>query len=121
MRLNEIGTEFETELIDKNLNMIAIKTEGGVIQIMERSKFSPAKNSIFRLFVEPEYRNKGIGDKLIKEAMRRYSSLGVQCSSPISLHLFYKNGFRSLDNPGATLEDLAKEFETKETVFVIKE
>lgn len=48
MKIFEVESEFESELIDDNLGIVRISTEGGYIDVMENAKWSPATNSITR-------------------------------------------------------------------------
>jgi len=118
MKIFEVESEFSTELIDENLGIVRISTEGGHIDVMENARWAPVTNSIVAFYVEPEYRGRGIGDKLIKEAMRRYSDLGGQASSEESLHLFYKNGFRNISEPDLDFNGLLGRLKSDSSVFM---
>lgn len=78
-----------------------IRVDGGRIDIQHvTGKFSPRKQSVIDFVVEEDRRGKGIGDKLLKEALRRYDDLGGQVSSAASLKVFFNNGFRNPDLKG---------------------
>ncbi len=88
-----------------------IKTPGGRIDVRHKySKFSPRKQSVIDFVVDEDKRGQGIGDKLLKEALKRHADLGGQVSSPASLKVFHNNGFRNPEMPNGTFEDHLHEF-----------
>lgn len=89
---------------------IQIKIEGGRIDVQFETKFSPRKHSVIDFVVDEDKRGRGLGDTLLKEALKRYEDLGGQVSSVPSLKLFYKNGFRNPDMSSSSLEEHLKEF-----------
>jgi GNAT superfamily N-acetyltransferase len=72
--------------------------------------FSPRKQSVVDFVVDPTMRNKGVGTKLLDIAKTRYDDLGGQVSSPASLNVFFKHGFRNPKNPTASFEEHLKMF-----------
>jgi GNAT superfamily N-acetyltransferase len=89
----------------------SISKDGGTIHINKNpGKFSPRKQSVVGFVVDEDKRGKGIGDSLLKEAVKRHPDLGGQVSSLASLKVFYNNGFRNPDMQNATFDELSKEF-----------
>jgi ribosomal protein S18 acetylase RimI-like enzyme len=65
---------------------------------------NPKICSIHSLGVEPKYRGKGIGQKLIGHAIKtciafnfKYVDLGVDKDNKIAIHLYMKNGFKIIE------------------------
>ncbi len=83
-----IKSEFKKELIDKKLKKYKISNNFGSISIIEG-----VNNLVCDFLVKEEFRNKGVGTELLKEAMKEYPSLEVNVSSISSLKVFLKCGF----------------------------
>jgi SPP1 gp7 family putative phage head morphogenesis protein len=87
-----------------------IKTDGGRIDVQHVTKFSPRKQSVIDFVVDEDKRGKGIGDKLLKQALSKYNDLGGQVSSIASLKVFHNNGFRNPDLPNGSFNEHLKLF-----------
>jgi GNAT superfamily N-acetyltransferase len=76
---------------------LIFKTDGGRLIIGKYSNKRPY--GIVDLFVDEEFRRKGIATKLIKYAMNYFEDgFMAQVSNQNSLDLHYKMGFRSFNN-----------------------
>ncbi len=96
-------------LVGENGDLIA--NEHGRIDVQHSGlKYSPRGQSVVDFVVNEESRGKGHGDKLLKQALAKYSDLGGQVSSAASLKVFYNNGFRPPHMPTASFEEVLKEF-----------
>lgn len=88
-----------------------IEYKGGEIDIHTAPSHAPRSQSVINFNVPEESRNLGIGDTLVKMALKKYHDLGAQVSSLSSLKVFYNNGFRNPDIPGASFEEHASVFQ----------
>lgn len=102
--------EFKEKLIDEELKIKRIICDYGHIEIMEDAQFSPATNSVSEFYVHDEFRGKGFGNIILKEAMKRYEDLGAQVSSLASLKVFYNNGYRPLNKSNVEFEEVVNLF-----------
>ena len=67
---------------------------------------SPRNQSIINFVVDENQRGQGIGKKLLAHAMKHFHDLGGQTSSTAAIHVLYGAGFRSPDEPTATVNEL---------------
>ena len=96
------------------------KDQGSSITVAIKPPYSPSSYSVTEFFVSPKFRNSGIGDSLIKAALKHYpKDIGAQCSSDESTRLFWKNGFRMLDE-SLTLNDALKVRKENSSVYLKK-
>lgn len=90
------------------------------ITIAIKPPYAPADYSVTEFFVSPKFRNTGIGNSLIQSALKHYPrNIGAQCSTDESVRLFWKNGFRMLDE-GSTLNDALKIRKENSSVYLKK-
>lgn len=92
-------------------NYDTIKVDHGSITIWPHPPYAPRPNSVIEFYVDDQHRNKGIGDKLVKMAMKKYDNIGAQCSSVPSLKVFFNNGFRNPRIPDASFDEHVKAWE----------
>lgn len=98
---------------------LIIYNEFGHIGVLTGGKYSPAKHSITTFEVKETARRKGVGDKLLKEAISRFGEdLGGQASSLDSLRLMFKNGFWVAADKGASLADATKMLREDSSVYM---
>jgi predicted GNAT family acetyltransferase len=96
-----------------------ISNEFGHISVITGAKFTPALHSVTDFVVKEEHRGKGHGNALIAEAVRRYGTdIGGQCSSAASVVLFFKYGFRMLDEPNHSLKDALVVMKENSSVYM---
>ena len=95
--------------------------EHGSITVMENSKYSPRPNSITEFVVNEGERGKGYGSKILDDVLQQYKpeSISAAVSSPSSLHLMYKKGFRPISNPNASKEDAMKMLKDDSSVTMV--
>ncbi len=89
---------------------VIIELDGGWIDLHLKPLYSPRSQSVIEFFVPEDKRNKGIGDKLLKMAMKKYHDIGAQVSSLASLKVFYNNGFRNPELVNNTFNEHVSEF-----------
>lgn len=70
-----------------------------------KSTQSPRPQSIIDFVVPEDQRNKGIGTKLLKQAVKKYPDIGGQVSSLASLKVFWNSGFRNPEIPEGSFKD----------------
>jgi GNAT superfamily N-acetyltransferase len=87
---------------------------GGELKVMLDSPYAGGKHAVFKTLVDEEHQNKGIGGKLIDEAIRKYGDkLSAQTSSLNSTRIYYNHGFRPTEDNSATLKETLKMFKDK--------
>ena len=93
----------------------------GSITVMENSKYSPRPNSITEFVVNESERGKGYGSAILDDVLQQYrpESISAAVSSPSSLHLMYKKGFRPISNPSASKEDAMKMLKDDSSVTMV--
>lgn len=101
-------------------NKVTVFKHGhGLLKVVSDSPYSPAQHSIIEFVVDEGSRGQGIGDKLLKEAVRRFGKdFGAQASTNTSIKLLYKNGFRMAANPHGTLEEAFEKKEEDSSVYM---
>lgn len=96
-----------------------IEYKGGLIDINTAPQYAPRGQSIVHFEVPELVRGQGIGDALLKMAMRKYKDLGGQVSSLASLKILHNNGFRNPQLPQGTFQDHVAEFhENGDSLFM---
>ena len=89
-----------------------IRTAGGRIDVQfVAAPYAPRKQSIIDFVVDEDKRGQGIGDRLLKKAMEKYTDIGAQVSSVASLKVFHNNGFRNPDMPKGSFAEHKAEFD----------
>lgn len=89
------------------------------IVVAIKPPYAPAKYSVVETYVSPKLRNKGVADKLLKQALSVYPrDIGAQCSSDASVRLFWKNGFRLVG--GGTIDDAFRTRKENSAVYLKK-
>jgi len=105
MRFHEFSLINERQSMMGDNGEVIQHPDGGYIDIMKKTTLSPRSQSVIDFVVPEELRNKGIGDWLVKQAMKKYNDLGAQISSLASLKVFFNNGFRHPKIPHGSFED----------------
>lgn len=68
----------------------------GFISIQDKGKY----NYIDNFYVVSKYRNKGIGNKLLKEVIKDYDNIKLISRNEAAIHLFRKFGFEEYGQNG---------------------
>lgn len=91
---------------DTNLGKTYTTPDGATISVLEDSQYSPRPNSVTDFVVPEDKRGQGVGGRLLNQIFQRYNpaTISAAASSQPSVALFYKNGFRPIMEPDATLE-----------------
>jgi predicted GNAT family acetyltransferase len=89
---------------------------GGTIEVVTKKDGS---TSVLELAVPEEFRGKGIGQSLQKQAMDDFPNLGGQVSSKAAATTAYRLGRRPVGNPDATLDDVFKMINENSSVNLV--
>jgi GNAT superfamily N-acetyltransferase len=109
----------EHDALIPGVRATTISEPHGRIVVYKNAPHSPAQYSIFEFVVDDKFRGGGIGDRLLKAAVRLFGKdLGGQASSVASAHLMYKNGFRMPDKPEGHIVDVLDKLDDMSSVYL---
>jgi GNAT superfamily N-acetyltransferase len=98
---------------------VKYKTQGGHIDVKHSdTKHAPRSQSIVDFVVDEKARGKGIGSKLLKHALSKHNDIGAQVSSPASVKVFHKHGFRHPEMPKGSFEEHLAKMKEDSSVFM---
>lgn len=99
----QIKNYFPNLIYNKNYILIGYYQNDEIVGYILIKKISDIDCLLDGLYVEEEYRNKGIGTSLIKEAIKiiktknyKYVDIGVMSNNKNALNLYKKIGFKDL-------------------------